>query len=391
MAVSLSPFSASTNVDPYGYYQALVAQRPFYWDQDISAWVASNAHWVRWALNEPVLGVRPADEPVPKAFGDTVLADLFGRLARMNDGDRHGHRRAMVAASSEIFHPDHVSSVAGNVARELTQEVRRGQASLTSYCYDVPLRSMAALMGMTEEEQVKACQFIPSVVAAIAPGASGGAIELGVSATTELLTLARRLFDAPSRGPFIESIGRHVGADAEVDFMDACANAVGILIQTYESTAGLVGNTLLALRRHDEWLTPFMQDAFVSAQVVAEVLRWDPPIHNTRRFAHAHLVVDSKDIAKGDLIVVLLAASNRDPCGAKNPNNFDPLRAGASNTLGQGRHACVGGTLASLIAQRAVHALIDGGFQLDNIEEPIHFRPVKNARVPELQTRTTNF
>lgn len=383
----LTPFSAPTSADPYDYYRDLAVQRPFYWDQDIKAWVASDARWVAWALHEADLGVRPLDEPVPKALGDSALADLFSRLARMNDGGRHECRRAMVAAAAQASSPHALLPFAQAAANALALAFQQGRLSLASYCHDTPIMAMSGLLGLSQVDQARACALIPAIVAGMAPGASGIAIEQGANGAAELMDTMGRVFASAPHDDLIGALRVHAQSHPGLSREDACANAIGLLIQTYEATAGLVGNTLLALERHRQWLAPFMKDDSMSARIIAEVLRWDPSIHNTRRFAHTPLTAGTHRIATGDLIVVMLAASNRDPAQMQNPERFDPSRQAPSNTLGQGRHACVGGSWAALIAQCAVRSLLDTGFALDHIDRPIQFRTVKNARVPELRVR----
>lgn len=388
MDALLNPFTAPTDVDPYDYYRNLAVQRPFYWDQELKAWVASDQKWVGWALNEPRLGVRPLDEPVPKVLGASPLADLFARLARMNDGGRHECRRAMVTSATQSVSENAIAPFAESVASELARAFMQGRLSLASYCHDVPIMALSGLLGLDQEGQFKACVQVPAIVAGMAPGASADAIEQGSICAADLMRTMHRLMGKEERNYLIEALRSQARLQSGLSLDDACANAIGLLIQTYEATAGLIGNTMLALDRHRQWLDPFTKDSVMALRIVAEVLRWNPSIHNTRRFAHAPLVVGPHDIAIGDLIIVMLAASNRDPAHAEDADQFDPSRRAPSNTLGQGRHACVGESWATLIAQRAVSSLLESGFVLEEIERPIRFRAVKNARVPELQVRS---
>lgn len=389
MDTPLTPFSAPTSADPYDYYWRLATQRPFYWDQDLNAWVASDASWVAWALHEAGLGVRPLDEPVPKALGDSALADLFSRLVRMNDGSKHECRRIMVASAVEASPSNALVPFAQAAANSLAQSFQQGSLSLSSYCYDAPIMAMSSLLGLNYVDQARACTLIPAIVAGMAPGASDIAIEQGANGAAELMDTMGRALDSAAHNDLLGTLRVHAQAESDLSRKDACANAIGLLIQTYEATAGLVGNTLLALDRYRQWIEPFMKDDAMAQRIVAEVLRWDPSIHNTRRFAHTPLIAGTHQIAIGDLVVVMIAASNRDPSQTQAPEQFDPLRQAPSNTLGQGRHACVGGTWAMQIAQFAVRSLLASGFALENIDKPIQFRPAKNARVPELRARVT--
>ena len=61
------------------------------------------------------------------------------------------------------------------------------------------------------------------------------------------------------------------------------ANGIGFLSQGYESTAGLIGNTLLALAAHPDLYDWVQAEPRRVRGVVREVLRYDSPVQNTRR------------------------------------------------------------------------------------------------------------
>jgi len=84
-----TPLAAVTHADPYPYYASLVAQRPFYRDDALGLWVASSAAAVRSVMTSDQCRVRPPAEPVPKALVGSPAGEIFGQLARMNDGANH--------------------------------------------------------------------------------------------------------------------------------------------------------------------------------------------------------------------------------------------------------------------------------------------------------------
>jgi cytochrome P450 len=153
-------------------------------------------------------------------------------------------------------------------------------------------------------------------------------------------------------------------------------NALGFLSQAYEATAGLVGNTLLALAHHDD-----LRRAVPA--VVLEVVRYDAPVQNTRRFVAEDGVVAGVPMKAGDAILVVLAAANRDPAVNPDPAAFDIARAApAVFTFGVGPHACPGAMIATTIAAAGVQQLIAAGLTFDGLRETVRYRPSVNTRVP---------
>ncbi len=110
------------------------------------------------------------------------------------------------------------------------------------------------------------------------------------------------------------------------------ANAVGLMVQACEATAGLAGNMLLRLGRGAQQHT-FEDLSELAAGVACE----DPPVQNTRRFLAADARLCGVPVRAGDAVLVLLAAAScAAPAGA----------AGRPWTFGVGRHACPGDALA---------------------------------------------
>ncbi len=102
--------------------------------------------------------------------------------------------------------------------------------------------------------------------------------------------------------------------------------------------------------------------------VIEEVLRYDPPGQNTRRYLAQHGQVAGQAMQEGDGILVVLAAANRDPALNPNPERFDMLRRDRQMfTFGAGPHACPGAMLAVLIAQAGVEQLMASGADLEQL------------------------
>src|SRR5689334_11414293 len=94
-----NPIKAVTHPDPYPYYRYLAQERPFYFDESLGLWVASSANNVRAVLTSDLCCVRPVAEPVPKELLNSSSGSIFGRLIRMNDGQKHLPLKQAVTAT----------------------------------------------------------------------------------------------------------------------------------------------------------------------------------------------------------------------------------------------------------------------------------------------------
>ncbi len=322
------PIAAVTHPDPYPYYEHLVAEAPFERDERLGLWVAASAEAVTAVLTSPICRVRPTAEPVPKALLGSSAADIFRQLVRMTDGPRQQALKGNVMA--ELGSMD-----AAGPSREWAGRL---PAEPTEIAFHFPAYVIGSLLGV--DDLPRLASLVDDFAPALAPGSLPEQVERGREAAGHLLDLFR-------------------GDDDGI-----AANRIGFLFQAYDSTAGLIGNTLLALAANP---------ATDLHQTLLNVLRYDPPIQNTRRFVVEDGVVAGRGLKEGDVVLVLLAAANRDP-------------AGKLFTFGAGPHACPGETLVITIAQAGIEALLRAGVNLKGLAENVTYRPSANCRIPCLRS-----
>ncbi|MER5647485.1 cytochrome P450 [Streptosporangium sp. NPDC002524] len=93
-------------------------------------------------------------------------------------------------------------------------------------------------------------------------------------------------------------------------------------------------------------------------RAVEELLRIDPPIQFTARTAREDLVVGDRVIRRGDGVVPLLGAANRDGARFADPDRLDlGRRVNPHLSFGAGPHACLGAPLVRLLARLLVSAV----------------------------------
>lgn len=137
------------------------------------------------------------------------------------------------------------------------------------------------------------------------------------------------------------------------------ANCVLLMIAGHETTTNLIGNGILALLRHPEQQEKLRRDPVIIVSAVEELLRYDSPIQKMGRIALADLLIDGKQIARGDLVCLSFAAGNRDPEQFAAPAQLDVMRKPNRHlAFGHGLHYCVGAALARLEAQIAINTIL---------------------------------
>jgi cytochrome P450 len=165
------------------------------------------------------------------------------------------------------------------------------------------------------------------------------------------------------------------------------ANLIGLLSQTHEATAGLIGNSLVALLSRPQLQKQLRRDRDQIGSLVREVARFDPAVQNTRRFVAQPTSVAGISLLPGDTILLLLAAAGRDPQANAHPNEF--MLARPQRQLfgfGHGRHACPGQTIAITIATAALDTILSMPTALDAQRIGWTYRASANARLPLFST-----
>jgi cytochrome P450 len=373
------PITAVTHPDPYAYYADLVAHRPLYYDDKLRLWVASSASAVATVLTNHLCRVRPANEPVPRSLLGSPAAEIFRHLVRMNDGERHCPFKQAVSAALASIDAAQVTQQSGKWARFLLE--KGGSKPLSHFAFHLPVYVVGSLLGVSSDHLHQAALWMSDFARCVAPSSSPEQIERGKTAAGHLLEMFRALLGCEDG--LLSALAREakrVGRD-ETDVI--VANGIGFLSQAYDATAGLIGATLLALASRPGIRDQVSADPELLRPVIQEVLRYDSPVQNTRRFLAEDGIVAGEKMKAGDAILVILAAANRDPSVNPNPERFDIFRKERRIfSFGVGAHACPGEALATTIAKAGVERLIASGVALGRLAETMNYRASANARIP---------
>lgn len=130
------------------------------------------------------------------------------------------------------------------------------------------------------------------------------------------------------------------------------ATAVLVAEAAYESVGHFLANCLHAVLVGQHVLRGLRRDREFAGPVVEEALRWCPSAHVVVRYAAGPTAIGRggrrTPVAPGTVVLLNLAAANRDPRVFAEPDTFDPWRPDAARHLGLGHgpHYCVGAALA---------------------------------------------
>jgi cytochrome P450 len=140
--------------------------------------------------------------------------------------------------------------------------------------------------------------------------------------------------------------------------------AAGLVIGGYETVSDLIGKGVVALLRQPDQIARWLADPGLAGPAVDELLRYEPPVQFTHRVALADRELAGRTFARGEGIVLLTAAANRDPAVYADPERLDITRfAGRSPaprhlSFSEGLHFCLGAHLGRLETELAIDALL---------------------------------
>jgi cytochrome P450 len=155
---------------------------------------------------------------------------------------------------------------------------------------------------------------------------------------------------------------------------DELAANIGLLFGAgHETTTHLIGNGLLALHRNPDQWQKLVENPALASNAVEELLRFDSSVQLTSRKAFEDVTLDGTIVRRGESVMCLLGAANRDPEVYAEPDRLDITRTGVRPlSFGGGIHHCLGAQLARIEGEIAFRRLAERlpKLTLDDIEQP---------------------
>lgn len=377
----MTPFEAATHPDPYDYYARLRRQSELVFDADLGLWIASGACVVEAILEHPDCLVRPLHEPIPVAIVQGAAGDIFGRLMRMNEGTQHQCPRRVIEPTLTSMGTENIAGIVAQVVETL--DVSGDNPN--EWMFTLPVSVIATLIGFIPIQLHEVAQLTRDFVACLSPLSDESQLSDAHCGAARLRQMFQVLLGKDDKGcDLLERLYSEYQASAWKDDDALIANLIGLLSQTCEATAGLIGNSLIAFQRHPDLFEGIPATPQLVADWVAEVARYDSPVQNTRRFVARRCTIGDSVLEAGDTILLLLAAANRDPCANPDPDSFLLKRTQRRTfSFGSGRHQCPGQQLALAIASEVVSAFLQRQPASSARVYRWRYLPSLNGRVPQ--------
>ncbi|OBJ61585.1 cytochrome P450 [Mycobacterium asiaticum] len=319
------------------------------------------------------------------AFGDNLPAPLRWLERRTRDDRLHPMRPPSLLAVEPPDHTryrktvsavftsravsalrDRVEQTAVGLLDQLTE--RPGAVDIVGrYCSQLPITVISEILGVPEYDRRRVLEFgelaAPSLDVGL-PWQQYQRVQRGVAGfNTWLVEHLEQLRRAPGDDLMSQLIQTAEGGDAEgyLDETELQAVAGLVLVAGFETTVNLLGNGIRLLLDHPEQLETLRARPELWPNAVEEILRFDSPVQLTARVAGNDVEVAGVPIKRGEVVVVYLAAANRDPAVFDDPHRFDIERpnAGKHLSFSTGRHFCLGAALARAEGEVGLRTFFD--------------------------------
>jgi cytochrome P450 len=379
--------------DPYPAYRLLREHAPI-WRAPTGLWVLSRyadiaavlkdarfGHDFEGKLSDPRGRSELLEEPVFQGLGLSML---------VRDPPDHTRLRGLVAKAFtarrlETMRP----KIAGLVEQLLDAVEPHGRMDvIADFARPLPVLVICELLGIPEEDRPRFLTGYHVSGRALDPTPMtreelDAANENALRNRSYFEDLFERRRDAD--GDDLISALLHVRdeQDGRLTHDELAAN-IGLLFGAgHETTTHLIGNGLLALNRNPDQWQKLVANPTLAPNAVEELLRFDSSVQLTGRKAFEDVTLgEGTLVRRGESVICLLGAANRDPDVYPDPEELDITRAGVRPlSFGGGIHHCLGAQLARIEGEIAFRRLAERlpGLRLEDIEHP-SWRPTVTLR-----------
>lgn len=330
-------------------------------------WMVTGYAAAEAALRDNRLANNPRALLSPAQLAARTRAGRTEPPATMLLSDPPAHTRLRRAAQ-QAFTPRSVTALRPAVIRhaerlldDAERVARDGDGTvdlLHTYAYPLSLTVLGDILGFPAEWHPGLRDLAVRAATAATPlSGPDPALREQLDAYTRELVVRKRRHpgdDLVSRLAHPAS-GRDALTDPELQAM------IGLLVAAgFETSAGLIAGTVLSLLTHPDQWSAVRDDPALAAAAVEETMRyWGPVESATVRLATAPLELGGQRIGRGDRVLVVIAAANRDPAHVPHPHRFDIHRAPRPHLgFSGGIHHCMGAALARTEAAVALTTLV---------------------------------
>ena len=364
-----NPFTPGFDENPYEHYRTLrdthaVQEHP------MGFWFVTQHADVSTMLRDARLSVADhnlAAGPMRDQFEQLVI-DAPVKLVTMMDSDPPDHTR-LRSLVGKVFTPRSIAALEPMVTKLVDESLDRiadaGTVNLIdAFAFPLPFEVISAMLGMPDTDPTRLLELTETLVVALEPVADPEVMKAIVGAQVELSDMMQEVIAWKRNNPADDLLTALIQAEHNGDLLsndELVAQVLLLYVAGHHTTVNLIGNGVTALLRHPDQHALLRSNPDLIGNAVEEFLRYDSPIHQTRRITLAPYSIGGREIPAGAMMIACLGAANRDE-RMFGPDagvlRLDRERAGKHLTFSVGAHHCLGAALARLEGRVAISRLV---------------------------------
>ncbi|MFJ9112619.1 cytochrome P450 [Streptomyces sp. NPDC102283] len=365
-----NPFTPDFMDDPYPHYAELRRHVPVH-EHPGGFWMLSRYEDVA-ALMRSKLSVEQrhvAPGPFRDAYTEAGVTDeprLKGLALLDRDAPHHTRLRKLVTMA---FTARAVNAMEGEI-RSLVDEALDGIAAggggdlVEALAFPLPFTVISRMLGMPPTDTVRMRTLTHTLMRSVEPTTDPEVMRAVEAADAELFGIVSEAVAWKRHNLADDQLTALITAEDNGDVLshdELVAQVTMLYVAGHETTVNLISGGALALLRNPEQLELLRAKPELEQNAVEELLRYDAPVHNSRRVTLEPYEVGGYEIPPGSFILANLAGANRDE------SFFGPdaeeLRLDRENarrhvSFGGGMHLCLGAALARIEGRVAIGELV---------------------------------
>ncbi|GAA3114244.1 cytochrome P450 [Planomonospora alba] len=366
--------------DPHGAFARMRERAPLVRavlpDAGTPVWLATRYDDVRTVLGDTRFVNDPAHVPgtdvsgirerlirargIPPEYARYLLDGILDA-----DGDDHLRLRRLVSRAFTArrvaeLRP-RVEEITEGLLDRLAAAAEDGVADLMEHlAYPLPITVICELVGVPEPDRPRWREWGRTLFS-MRPVEMGAVVRDMVEHIQELIARRRA---APADDLLTALIRVHDSEDGRLSDTELVTMVLTLVVAGHETTAHLIGNGTAALLAHPDQLALLRREPELMPRAVGELMRWCGPVLMARmRYAAEDVELAGVPVRRGEAVMAVLAAADRDPREFGEPDRLDITRETDGRRerhvgFGHGLHYCLGAALARQEGEVALAALL---------------------------------
>jgi len=364
------PYAPGFLASPFAAYRRLHEAGEVLWHPPLGMWIVPGHAAVRAALRDPsllALSIAEKLQGLGRRSGRDfpALREVLDTVPFLVNPPAHAALRRFVAGVLTTQAISRWVPAMREIAARLLAPLRgaEGFDAVTDYADRLPPLFMARLLGVPEDGVPQLLGYTTGVIAVFNRTLRMREYERLESKTAAALAYLLELARARRAHPQDDAISGMLAARYDgrpLDEAHVARLALMLFLVGVETTSTLIGSSIRMLADHPEQQAALRRDPALLKAAVEEVLRSEAPVQQGLRLVTEARELGGQSLERGERVMVVYCAANRDPHVYSEPDRFEPRREGPPHlAFSEGAHVCLGATLSRTETQVALEALFE--------------------------------